>query len=158
MIATVSQSTIGVNSGLRCGEVDHIFKPVSARTATRSGPRRHSAPCPSRHSGVPEWIAGASLGTTAGFSRLFAIFPFRDQRCGGFLCARQPVYCSLENGNCVTSFAWRHCLQINIELQSTVIFMDDVTAFAEIIVKIGCPLCATHARQQKGSFIRSPRR
>src|SRR6516225_3143565 len=33
MIATVSQSTIGVNSGLRCGEVDHIFKPVSARLA-----------------------------------------------------------------------------------------------------------------------------
>jgi hypothetical protein len=38
MIATVSQSTIGVNSGLRCGEVDHIFKPVSARLARPHAP------------------------------------------------------------------------------------------------------------------------
>jgi len=63
-------------------------------------------------------------------ARLFEIFAFRDQRCGGFLCAGQTIYRSLENGNCVTSFAWKHCLEINIEFQITVIFMDDVMAFA----------------------------
>jgi hypothetical protein len=63
-------------------------------------------------------------------ARLFAIFASQDQRCGGFLCAGQPIYRSLKNGNCVTSFAWKHRLEINIELQITVIFMDDVMTFA----------------------------
>ena len=69
----------------------------------------------------------AALGT---------IFLCLDQRCAGFICAGQPVHRPLENGHCVAPLLCGHWLQINIEFQSPAIFVDEVTAFAEIIVKI----------------------
>ena len=73
---------------------------------------------------------------------LRTIFLYRDHRVGGFLCAGQTVHRPPENGHCVASLAYGHCLHINIELQPRALLVDEVTTFAEIVEKIDDLVCA----------------
>src|SRR5262249_44206632 len=48
----------------------------------------------------------------------------------------KPVHRPLENGHCVASLPYGHCLHINIELQPRALLVDEVTTFAEIVEKV----------------------
>ena len=74
-------------------------------------------------------------------SGLRAILFYRDRRVSAFLCVGQSIHCALENSHCVASLLWGHCLHINIELQPRALFVDEVTTFGEIVVKINYLIC-----------------
>src|SRR6516164_5041628 len=55
---------------------------------------------------------------------------------GGLFCVGKPVHHSVENGRRVASLTRRHRLQINIEFECPIIFVNEVTALTNIVVNI----------------------
>ena len=59
-----------------------------------------------------------------------------DRQIGGLLYVAEPVHRSLENGHCIVSLTRGHCLQIYIEFECPIVFVNEVTGFSNIVVDI----------------------
>jgi hypothetical protein len=59
-----------------------------------------------------------------------------DRRIDGLLYVAEPVHRSLENGHCMVSLTRGNCLQIYIEFECPIVFVNDVTGFSNIVVDI----------------------
>jgi hypothetical protein len=53
---------------------------------------------------------------------------------GSTVCVAEPGHRSLENGHCIVSVTRGHCLQIHIEFECPIVFVNEVPGFSDIVV------------------------